>query len=72
MVPMTAQGPPAARANAAGDIAFRLLHNVGTLKDLISRLTSPACTCPCQRFATVETHQRIQTRETCAEKTCQR
>jgi hypothetical protein len=29
--------------------AFR--DNVGTPMPLISRLTSPACTCPCQRFA---------------------
>lgn len=52
MVPMTAQGPPAARASAAGDVAFRLLDSAGTLEYLISRLNSPACTCPCQRFAT--------------------
>jgi hypothetical protein len=27
------------------------LNRVGTLKSLISRLNSPACTYPCQRFA---------------------
>jgi hypothetical protein len=28
-----------------------LFNGVGTPVSLISRLNSPACTCPCQRFA---------------------
>jgi hypothetical protein len=32
-----------------------LLNNVGTPTFLISRLNSPACTYPCQRFAVVLT-----------------
>ena len=28
-----------------------LFDGVGTPNSLISRLNSPACTCPCQRFA---------------------
>jgi hypothetical protein len=49
---MTARGPLTARDNAADDVAFHLLDSVGTPKILISRLNSPACTYPCQRFAT--------------------
>ena len=45
-------GSPGGSDNAAGDVAFRLLDSVGTPIGLISRLNSPACTCPCQRFAT--------------------
>ena len=29
------------------------VNRVGTRNSLISRLNSPACTCPCQRFAVV-------------------
>ena len=47
----TARGPLVARDNAASDVAFRHSHGVGTPKHLISRLNSPACTCPCERFA---------------------
>ena len=32
-----------------------LFNGVGTLDSLISRLNSPACTYPCQRFASVLT-----------------
>jgi hypothetical protein len=39
----------------AGGVAFRLDNDVGTPVLLISRLNSPACTCPCQRFATALT-----------------
>ena len=40
------------RHSAAGDVAFHLLDSVGAPIVAISRLNSPACTCPCQRFAT--------------------
>src|SRR5664279_767549 len=49
---LTARGPLATRASATSDSAFRPCDNVGTPNSLISRLNSPACTCPCQRFAT--------------------
>src|SRR5664280_1827138 len=52
LVPLTARGPLATRASATSDSAFRPCDNVGTPNSLISRLNSPACTCPCQRFAT--------------------
>ena len=38
--------------NATDSVAFRSFDNVGTPNSLISRLNSPAYTCPCQRFAT--------------------
>ena len=38
--------------SAAGDVAFHLSDSVGTPIVAISRLNRPACTCPCQRFAT--------------------
>jgi hypothetical protein len=47
------------RAGSAGDsriappamLPSDLFNGVGTPNSLISRLNSPACTCPCQRFA---------------------
>ncbi len=47
----TARGPPATRDSATGDVAFRPSDSVDTPVSLISRLNSPACTCPCERFA---------------------
>jgi hypothetical protein len=40
-----------ARDSATVDVAFRTYHGVGTPNSLITRLNSPACTCPCERFA---------------------
>ena len=37
--------------SADSDVAFRWTDVVGTPDLLISRLNSPACTCPCERFA---------------------
>ncbi len=45
-------GSPGLAPSAAGDVAFHLLDSVGTPIVEISRLNSPACACPCQRFAT--------------------
>ena len=47
---LTARGPQAARDSAARGVAFRPTDSVGTPGSYISRLNSPACTCPCQRF----------------------
>jgi len=47
----TARGPPATRANATGDVAFRLVGRRRYPGIVISRLNSPACAFPCQRFA---------------------
>ena len=47
----TARGPLAALDSATSDVAFRHSHDVGTPNHLISRLNSPAYTCPCERFA---------------------
>jgi hypothetical protein len=38
-------------SSAAADVAFGVTDRLGTPISLISRLNSPACTCPCQRFA---------------------
>ena len=51
----TARGPPAARANAADDVAFRLVGQRRHPEVVISRLNSPACTYPCQRFTSTLT-----------------
>ena len=59
---LTARGPPTTRDNAAGGVAFRHLDSVGTPKLHISWLNSPACTCPCQRFADALTGRRRMTR----------
>jgi hypothetical protein len=45
-------GSPGSSHSATGDIAFHLKYSVSTPIALISRLNSPACTYPCQRFAT--------------------
>jgi hypothetical protein len=37
--------------SAVRDVAFRWTDSVGTPDLLITRLDSPACTCPCERFA---------------------
>ena len=47
----TARGSLTACDGAASDVAFRHSHDVGTPVALISRLNSPAYTCPCERFA---------------------
>ena len=48
----TARGPPTARVyGAAADVAFRSFGQRRHPETLISRLNSPACTYPCQRFA---------------------
>src|SRR4029450_588259 len=49
---LTARGPTATRGNAAAGVAFHVLDRVGTPNSVITRLHSPACTCPYQRFAT--------------------
>jgi hypothetical protein len=47
----TARDPLAPCDIAASGVAFRHSHNVDTPDHLISRLNSPAYTCPCERFA---------------------
>ncbi len=37
--------------SAAADVAFDVCDRLGTPDMLISRRNSPACTCPCERFA---------------------
>jgi hypothetical protein len=49
---LTARGPLTARDNAASGVAFHHWDSVGAPASLFSRLNSPACACPCQRFAT--------------------
>jgi hypothetical protein len=44
-------GPTSDSPNATDRIAFHQGDSVGTPKLMISRLNSPAYTCPCQRFA---------------------
>ena len=44
-------GPASDSHNATGRVAFRHWDSVGTPELRISRLNSPAYTCPCQRFA---------------------
>ncbi len=42
---------PGLASSAPTDVAFDVVNRLGTPIALISRLNSPACTCPCQRFA---------------------
>jgi transposase len=49
---LTARGPSTTRGSAAAGVAFHVFDRVGTPNTLITRLHSPACTCPYRCFAT--------------------
>ena len=50
-------GPePRLAYNATAGVAFRPVDSVGTPNSIISRLNSPACTYPCQRFTAALTN----------------
>src|SRR5206468_6907143 len=66
----TARGPPPARANADGDVAFRLVGQRRHPEVVISRLNSPACTYPCQRFTSTLTGTSARSEERRVGKEC--
>ena len=59
---LTPRGPPTPRANAAGSVAFHRFEQCGHPDAVISWLNNPACTYPCQRFATPLAGRRRMTR----------